>query len=85
MANLVIVKNNGFKLLNGSEVEFEGVSLKRFLEIITEESDVIDYHRNKQISIDDESLSLMEIDKITAALDNALLTEIFSNVTDENY
>jgi len=76
----VIVKNNGFKLFDGSEVEFEGISLRRFLEIITSEPDVIEAYRNNQISIDDESLSLSEIDQITAAMDNALAEEIFSDV-----
>lgn len=84
--SLVIVKNNGFKLLNGMETEFEGTSLRRFLEIITEEPDVIESYRNKEINVDDESLSIQESDKIIAALDGALAREIFSNVvTDDDY
>ncbi len=75
-----IVKNNGFKLLNGVETEFEGTSLRRFLEIITEEPDVITAYRDKQIDIDDDSLSIQESDLIIAAMDNALAAEIFSDV-----
>jgi len=80
-----IVKQNGFKLLNGEDTEFEGVSLRRFLEIITTEPDVIEAYRNGQISINDESLSTREIEQIVAAMDNALVTKIFSDmVTDED-
>jgi hypothetical protein len=75
-----IVKHNGFKLLNGSETEFEGTSLRRFLEIITEEPDVIIAYRNQQINIDDDSLSIKESDLIIAAMDSALADEIFSDV-----
>lgn len=82
----VIVKNNGFKLLNGTQTEFEGISLRRFLEIIIEEPDVIEAYRNQQINIDDESLSIQESDLIFAALDEALAKEIFSYVpTDDDY
>lgn len=76
----VIVKNNGFKLLNGTETEFEGVSLRRFLEIITEEPEVINAYRDKQINTDDDSLSIKESDQIVAALENALAGEIFADV-----
>ena len=76
-----IVKNNGFKLLNGTETEFEGISLRRFLEIITVEPEVIDLYRNRQIDLSDESLSVQEIDQIVAAMDSALAQEIFSEVS----
>ena len=83
-----IIKSNGFKVLdsNGAETEHEANSLKRFLEIITLEQEVIEAFRNKQIDIDDESLSLKEIDQITAALESALAEEIFSDViSDDDY
>ena len=83
---LVIAKNNGFKLLRGKEIEHEGVSLKRFIEIITQEPDVIDSYRNQQIKIDDESLSLQESERIIAALEIAMANEIFSEVLlDDDY
>lgn len=81
-----IIKNNGFKVLdnNDTETEHEAVSLKRFLEIIILEQEVIEAFRNKQINLDDESLSLKEIDQITAALESALAEEIFSDVISDD-
>lgn len=81
-----IIKSNGFKVLdnNGTETEHEAVSLKRFLEIIILEQEVIEAFRNRQINLDDESLSLKEIDQITAALESALAEEIFSDILDDD-
>lgn len=85
MEEIKIIKSNGFKVLsNGAETEHEAVSLKRFLEIIILEQEVIEAFRNKQINLDDESLSLKEIDQITAALESALAEEIFSDILDDD-
>ncbi len=79
MATYSIVKCNGFKLFNGTEIEHEAISLKRFLEIITDEPDIVEAYRNQEIETKDESLSMAESDKIIAALDAALAEEIFSD------
>jgi hypothetical protein len=87
MAKLTIIKSNGFKVVNGKETEHEAVSLKRFLEIITAEPEIIEAYRNKEIEVEDESLSMAESDKIIAALDAALAEEIFSEeiFNDDDY
>lgn len=78
-AKFTIIKNSGFKLVNNiGETEHEGISLRRFLEIITAEPDIVEAYRNKEIDTEDESLSMCESDKIIAALDAALADEIFS-------
>lgn len=89
MTKFTIIKNNGFKLINSigeniGETEHDGTSLRRFIEIITAEPDIVEAYRNKEIDTEDESLSMYESDKIIAALDLALAEEIFSDVLFED-